>query len=139
MRKLIILLYLVAVTSMGITLPAYADDGNNLLANCKTLIRAYDQDPDFIHGDVGVGMGAGNCAGLLKGVWDTMVLYRQLNLRTNAQLDKTFLVCYPEGTIIDIKQAVQMTINYLEEHPEKLPERDTALALLAFRNAFPCT
>jgi hypothetical protein len=52
-------------------------------------------------------------------------------------LNKKALFCTPESGITN-DQAARVVVKYLREHPERLHEKESLLAMAAFAEAFPC-
>ena len=73
----------------------------------------------------------GFCFGMMQGITSTNKYY-QVTLGK-----KRALFCTPEQNIKN-GQAARIVLKYLKEHPEKLHENDSVLAIEAFMEAFPC-
>ena len=76
-------------------------------------------------------MGIGFCFGLMEGITFSNELYK---LRAPG---KEFL-CLPKGGVTN-GQAARVVLRYLRDHPEQLHEKASFLAVLALRDAFPCS
>ena len=109
-------------------------DGNSLLAECTSAIalveklntRALTID-NFKNENF---LGAGSCLGMMQGMKDMNKSYEVL-------LSKKALFCTPESGVSN-DQAARIVVKYLKEHPEKLHEKESLLAIEAFMEAFPC-
>ncbi len=102
---------------------ALAQDGNELLRWCENSLS----DEKIISSGVSSAFNAGLCLGMMQGITNLNVFYEQT---------KKSLFCLPSS--IKNEQAARIVINYLNEHPEKLDQDGTLLAILAFVKAFPC-
>ena len=102
-------------------------DGNVLLRGCNSLLRA--SEGDVSHRDAGEYF----CLGLVLGIDDTIVVQ---NAKAGNVLDARALFCSPaRGKIV---QSIRVVVKYLNDHPERLNERSSALAIEALMKAFPC-
>ena len=95
--------------------------GNQLVRDCEQQIRWLDGESLPTDSD----SRRAYCMGLVRGVFDM-----------SGFLGAAPSVCYDEGVIAG--QAVRVTLRYLNDHPERLHERDTLLVLAALQDAFPC-
>jgi hypothetical protein len=100
-------------------------DGNYLLKSCQSVVKVSDggelpskQAVEF-----------GYCSGLLEGARTTMWLNKN-------QLNPPYRICFPDD--ISNEQSARIVVKYLENHPEELNQNPTALALYAFKTAYPC-
>lgn len=107
------------------------NDGNKLLRNCATTVAIWNignsPHPPLTATQA---IEAGMCVGYMKGIVDLHVIYRQMKLA------KYPLFCLPDG--IQPGQWVRIVTKYLQEHPEKLHQRDSLLVVQALMSAFPC-
>lgn len=112
---------LVATYSSGVLA-----DGNKLLSQCNTAIQILDGDTLPKNAYI-----AASCLGLVQGITNLNLLY---------QVDKTnnTFFCLPAGGINN-GQAARIVVKYLKEHPEKLHENESVLAIAAFVEAYPCS
>jgi hypothetical protein len=95
--------------------------GNNLLSYCAEALKAYD---DRTTDDYA----AGRCRAYIEGIamvsdYSDTPLYRR--------------VCLPSQ--VTVGQAVRVVYKWLEDHPERLHERQGILVIAALRDAFPCS
>ncbi len=117
----ILLLLFVALNTViltsGVGQDAETPDGNHLLVACREYVR-------FIDGRlIELYPPAAMCAGLVRGVVETAQ-----NISNS--------VCLPDNA--NIGATVRIVINYLNDSPDRLDERDTLLILRALVGAFPC-
>jgi hypothetical protein len=99
---------------------AMAADGNQLLLQCQTLIRAMEsQGP--------ANYDTGHCMGVVQAVTDMLVLYQD-------KLPSKF--CVPSN--VTYGQGVRIVAKYLQENPKLLNNQDTVLVLAAYSDAYPC-
>jgi len=101
-------------------------DGNKLLSDCGQLIMLLDGQSVDQSGSEGIAF----CLGLLQGLLHMNQLYEH-------HLKGAALFCSPTGTTTG--QAARIVVKYLRDHPEELHKRNSVLAFIALRNAFPCT
>lgn len=102
---------------------AKARDGNELLSQCQTAIRA---NPNV---DPSEALDAGLCLGLVQGVRQTMEIYAEV-------LPKEERTCIPDG--MTNGQGMRVVVKYLEDHPKTLHYSSTVLTMAAYRGAYPC-
>jgi len=127
MKAQIVVAALVWMLASGCAL-AEVTDGNQLLENCRLLIKIIDQDnisptaADYVKG--------GRCVGMVEGVRNTMGYLNNL-------VPKDYKVCFPKSGIQN-NQAVRIVEKYLRDHPEQLNDDQTLLTMLAFKVAYPC-
>jgi hypothetical protein len=93
-------------------------DGNFLLGSCQISLRVMDNPS--IRVDVYEAWRDGMCLGLIAGV-----------------AEASPLVCYANG--VTNGQSLRVVVKFLQDHPEKLNERDTTLIREALAQAFPCS
>ena len=105
---------------------AVASDGNRLLQACGDVERFKDGGNSRSNL-----MGIGFCFGLMEGITFSNELYK---LRAPG---KEFL-CLPKGGVTN-GQAARVVLRYLRDHPEQLHENAFFLAVMALRDAFPCS
>ena len=114
----------------GMSSSALANDGNNLLENCKAAVYFINEGQFEKDGDQ---IKAGLCMGIVEGVGSTMVLFAS----GEDALDHKYRVCFPEHGI-NTPQAVSVVVNYLVNHPKDLHHMDVMLVMAAFLDAYPC-
>lgn len=100
-------------------------DGNKLLSQCNAAIQI--MDGGTLPKDAYI---AASCLGLVQGITNLNLLYQ-----VNEKNDTFF--CLPAGGINN-GQAARIVVKYLKEHPEKLHENESFLAIGAFVEAYPC-
>jgi len=120
-KNMLFATWLVAVLSTT----ASAQDGNELLRQCEDTI--VDANSLYDHDKIRI-FSAGACFGLMQGITHLNLFY---------QNKKNPLFCLP-GDGITNGQAARVVIKYLRDHPEKLHEIGSLLAIAAFVQAFPC-
>lgn len=108
---------------------ASAADGGQLVAQCKSLLRSakqrgdaleYRQDPDTV-----------SCFSFMSAVQNLAAVAER------ADEPPLLGACLPpEGTLLQLVQAV---VSYGTRNPPALRETAGVLALLALRDAYPCT
>jgi hypothetical protein len=109
---------------------AAAQDGNQLLSQCKTALLIGDPENHLF--DETKSIDAGFCMGLMWGFLD-------LNSRYEGFLKHTPIApifCIPDG--VTIRQLMAVAVKSLEASPEALHESGGLLATYAFMDAFPC-
>ena len=115
-----------AVALMGLLLAGNAfGDGNKLLTQCENALSINEGEAAKVDSIAR----AGFCLGMMQGMTSMNGYYQTL-------LGKKALFCLPEG--VTNGQAARVVVKYLKEHPEKLHEHESSLALWAFVEAFPC-
>ena len=114
----------------GMSSSALANDGNNLLENCKAAVYFINEGQFEKDGDQ---IKAGLCMGIVEGVGSTMVLLAS----GEDALDHQYRVCFPEYGITN-RQAVRVVVNFLVNHPKDLHKNEVALLMAAFWDAYPC-
>jgi hypothetical protein len=122
-------LLLVVMTAVNPRVDA-AEDGAELLSECSPVIRYLEEDSEKSR-DLDSAYGAGACLGLLHGIEGANLALRQ----TRGERDGFF--CAPKEDIGD-GRAVRIIVEFVSKHPERLHEPKAALALSAFKDAFPC-
>ncbi len=105
---------------------AQAQDGNELLMQCQSLLKILDDDLA-----VPVNTGAMYCAGMMMGVRTT------LQFAAQGMIWKGYkeVFCVPQ---IGNDQAARIVVKYLKDNPAKLHEPNALLAIGAFIDAYPC-
>ncbi|HEY1137420.1 MAG TPA: Rap1a/Tai family immunity protein [Xanthomonadaceae bacterium] len=124
-----------AILALLATLPlvtrAGSDDGNQLLSDCKMMLRIADGEAlgketlDNIHR-------ASSCVGRMQGIITTSTMYE-----ASGRLKERLICLPPEG--MNNGQAGRVVVKYLESHPDKLHKNGTMLAFFAIVEAFPCS
>ena len=110
---------------------AVATDGNKLLEECQSVVNYMNDDSTF-NPDFSRGMAFGTCFGIAEGVRNTMTMYSLVGTQ-----DSPFRVCFPDDNIRN-DQATRIITSYLKKNPSDLHKNGSALAMLAFLEAFPC-
>lgn len=113
----------VALGTMMVSAAACATDGNDLLSECNTAIRAMDKNTQ-------VDYDVGHCLGIIQGVLGTASLMGRT-------APKNMRVCLPKSGVKG-QQAIRVTVKFLEANPKLLNEDASMLILLALTDAFPC-
>jgi len=113
----------IALGIMMVSAGASATDGNDLLSECNTAIRALDKKA---HADYDVGY----CLGLIQGVLGTASIMGET-------APKNMQVCLPDSGVKG-QQAIRVTVKFLEDNPKLLNGDASMLVLLALTDAFPC-
>lgn len=100
-------------------------DGNQLLQACKTLLKSESAilTPEE-------STQAGVCGGYVGGIWELLHYFRV------AEKPAGDLFC-PTGRV-QPRQAVQITVSYLEQHPDLLRYLASQQVVRALQEAFPC-
>jgi hypothetical protein len=116
------------VVLIGLLLAGNAiGDGNELLTRCAVAVNFMDGTSKA---DSGAEFGNGMfCLGMMQGITSMNTFYE-------VELGKKALFCTPKA--ITNGQAARIVVKYLREHPEKLHEHDSLLAIEALMKAFPC-
>lgn len=113
----------VALAGMAlVTATANAQTGSEMLANCQAFLKDPTPPNQMFP--------AGLCGGYIMGIADGL-MYAQI-----ADPKRT-AICMPEKGYT-VGQGVRVLNKYLNDHPEKLNQDVSLLALNAFRAAFPC-
>jgi hypothetical protein len=92
-------------------------DGNYLLRSCQITVRMLNDPHSRL--DIYESWRDGRCRGLVEGVSDASPE-----------------VCADES--VTLQQEYRVVLKFLEDHPEKLNMRDSALVRDALAQAFPC-
>lgn len=108
----------------GILHNSASASGMDLLAQCHEAVKG-------IEGDMNINMlSAGKCFGMSEGVRNTLQIL-------NSNLPPNYQTCFPKNGINN-EQAVRIITKYLENNPVMLDNNDSFLALMAFKDAYPC-
>ena len=107
------LLLVVLAWPMAAPAPTYFYDGHRLLSECTSQKLDDHQE----------------CVGYLAGLWDAV---ETVEVWENAQLG----ICIPKGTTDEQLRAE--FIRYAKKYPNRLRAGGGGLALIAFRQAWPC-
>jgi len=101
-------------------------DGNILLEDCKQFLKYMDnkKDPSVVMSSIGY------CLGYMQGHIDF-----QQHLEKNPAFNIEH--CFPSDT--SVSQLAKITVNYLENNPNKLNKPAIEITLAAFTEYFPCT
>lgn len=108
-----------ALTAMSA--PVSAETGNDMLRNCAEFLKENNQIDGYFN--------SGVCAGFVSGVANTLAYARDAS-------PATVKICIPDG--FTIGQGIRILQKYLTDHPKDLHRSATALALTAYREAYPC-
>lgn len=104
--------------------------GVDLLVDCNNLIKTETLEqvaPDRV-------LGMGYCIGLIDGMITFNYVYEAV---LKASENEDFIqLCLPDR--ISTRKLAELIVNYLEEHPDRLPESGQALAAQALVKAYPC-
>jgi hypothetical protein len=95
--------------------------GNEIREMCQISLHHSDR-PNMNSND---GAKAGFCLGFTEAI-----------ITLGDGLAEPGRFCHPNG--VTIGQAYRVLLKYLDEHPERTNERAVLLALLAFKEAWPC-
>jgi len=130
-------------------------DGNGLLDACSVVVDTADNPSylaslsrDILTEKVGKSQW---CAGYLGAIQDLLVrIHVNLTLMPRTKvtlagpdkakgfwLDRLNVACVPDDKV-PILQLARIVVRWLREHPERLHELKTTLAIAALRDAFPC-
>lgn len=101
--------------------PAMAETGNEMISGCTEFLKDNTNPGNYFS--------AGVCAGFVTGVTNTLA-YARLNNPA------TVPICIPNG--FTVGQGARVFLKYLSDHPESLHIEATALAITAYRDAYPC-
>ena len=124
--KALILLLVAASTALGSS-AVFADitDGNALLKQCDAAVKYLDdKNPKASLSD------AMYCMGLVTGVMTTLATY-------GSHLPKAEGTCFPDAGI-SASQAVRIVAKDLRANPESLHLPGAVLAMVAFKQTYPC-
>lgn len=105
------------------------NDGNALLRECGTALRAADDGPVLEENPVERGVAMGQCLGVVAAVWHTH------KLMVDAY-DSRRAFC--PATSLSAGQMARLVHTYLSQHVSELDHWDTELTLEAFVDAYPC-
>lgn len=123
-----------AILALLATLPLVAragsDDGNQLLSDCKMMLRIADGET-LSKETLGNIHRAASCVGRMQGITTTSTMYE-----ASGRMKERLICLPPEG--INNGQAGRVVVKYLESNPEKLHKNGTILAFFAIAEAFPC-
>lgn len=109
------------VMALSVAAPASAETGNEMLQNCAEFLKE--------NGEIDGYFKSGVCAGFVSGVTNTVAYARDAS-------PATVKICIPDG--FTIGQGIRVLKKYLIDHPKDLHRSATALALTAYREAYPC-
>ena len=116
-------------------------DGNELLAQCKKSILAYENADSKLSSDLAVAI---SCDSYVCGFDDAHRSFIEIlavkkhgyGKWTTADSKELSLYCTSDG--ITIQQMERVIVQYLENHLDKLQRPAGILTTLALRKAFPC-
>ncbi len=116
---------LLGVVLLLLPLSGSSMDGNQLLKACKMLLKSESAplSPEE-------SMQAMVCSGYVGGIWE-LVHYFRVSKKPGGDL-----FC-PVGRV-QPRQAVQITVSYLEKHPDLLRYLASQQVIRALQEAFPC-
>jgi len=127
MRPYVRLAFIVVVLTMCFASPELAlGDGNKLLKQCKAAVDFSERSQTMSDSEI---IDAALCSGFMQGITQTNLVYQYGPSKP--------LFCLPEDGIANL-QASRIVLKWLQEHPERLHEGETLLAITAFKQAFPC-
>lgn len=104
-----------------IAAPASAGTGSEMLKNCAEFLKENNQIDGYFS--------SGVCAGFVAGVTNTLGYVRNAS-------PQTVHTCIPDG--FTVGQGIRILQKYLTDHPKDLHRPATELALVAYREAYPC-
>jgi Rap1a immunity proteins len=122
MRRILIVILLMSVSLPVYSLNQYLN-GNQLLSDCKEIIKIAENDPDYRP------MPAGRCHGYIISASDVHNAYAEWG-----HMKPTF--CKPDG--ITSGQLVRIVMKWMEAHSESLHLAASSLVINAFNEVFPC-
>lgn len=99
-------------------------NGNDFLSFCNQFIRVMEDSLGEVD-DMEVGM----CIGFIGTSQEFIQVWQYESGWPE--------ICLPDG--VEVDQLARVFVKYLEEHPERLHERQMRLLIDSFRIAFPCT
>jgi hypothetical protein len=105
------------------------DDGNALLVECGSALRAADGGAVLEENPVERGVHMGQCLGLVSAVWHTHKLMVDAFESRQA---------FCPTAILSAGQMARLVHAYLTVHPDELDRWDTQLILEAYADAYPC-
>jgi hypothetical protein len=105
------------------------DDGNALLVECGSALRAADGGAVLEENPVERGVHMGQCLGLVSAVWHTHKLMVDAFESRQA---------FCPTDILSAGQMARLVHAYLTVHPDELDRWDTQLILEAYADAYPC-
>ncbi len=116
---------LLGVLLLLLPLSGFSMDGNQLLKACKMLLKSESAplSPEE-------SMQAMVCSGYVGGIWELVHYFRV------AEKPGGDLFC-PTGRV-QPRLAVQITVSYLEQHPDLLRYLASQQVVRALQEAFPC-
>lgn len=102
---------------------AAGSDGNELLLQCRSVVRSMDTDQ--MNGSYGDGL----CLGLIHGV-------KGMTWFLEDGLSQPYRTCIPGD--VNNGQAARIVVKFLESRPELLNQDRGTLVWRALKNAYPC-
>lgn len=127
MHKFVLAIFLMFGAAFSSEVRASEDDGNSLLADCNSAIRALDNRVTPSRAEA---LGIGRCFGLIQGIKDLNTLYRVKD-------EGSAFFCPPDE--VTLGQAARIIIKYMRDNPNKLHMPDSILIIAALEDAYPCT
>jgi hypothetical protein len=126
MKKISVLILVMSLFAVAPAISfAEMHDGKILLKDCKQFIKYMDdkKDPSVVMSSIGY------CLGYMQGHIDYQQ-YLEENLKSDIEH------CFPVD--VSVSQLAKVTVQYLEENPNKLHKPAIEVSLAAFAEAFPC-
>lgn len=109
-------------------------DGKSLYRDCSAALEALKGGKLQI--DTMTAVAAGMCVGRVLGVSDTMVMTQDLYVKQSNGMARD-MICFPEN--VTNTQKARVVIKYLDQNPEVWHLPESALVMMALRDAFACT
>lgn len=101
----------------------FAIDGNELMSKCLDAQQVADNQKDLTYSSA---VNTGFCIGFSQGVQNTLQFF-----------PKEAGICFPKDGIA-AGQSMRIILKYLQDNPSQLHQKDTVLAVIAFKKAYPC-
>jgi len=106
--------------------------GNDVLKNCQTAVRSFDNNGASVSELTDVGW----CEGWVRAALELTRSYNDLTDFTK-QKPTVLQFCLPESGI-PLIQAIRVVVKYLQQHPDQLHEDGMGLTIAALKGSFPC-
>lgn len=110
-------------SSLFFVMNVFAIDGNELMSKCLDAQQVADNQKDL---NYSTAVNTGFCIGFSQGVQNTLQFF-----------PKEAGICFPKDGI-SAGQSMRIILKYLKENPAQLHQKDTVLAVIAFKKAYPC-
>ena len=121
--KVTLIKLILAFSPLFFSMNVFAIDGNELMSKCLDAQQVADNQRDLTYPTA---ISTGFCLGFSQGVQNTLQFF-----------PKEAGVCFPkEG--ITAGQSMRIILKYLQDNPSQLHQKDTVLAVIAFKKAYPC-